>query len=146
MPTFKTLPPVEPPPAPGTYVAKIIKAAQRTSEAGNEMLVMRIQLPEGKTLPCILTFVERSRVVVNAFCSSAELIRPSEPDTEVDLRPEHCLNRYLYFKLECDEDGSPRISRFIDRQTALAANPRLAGIKLGPQQPLVLPIVRKPSL
>jgi hypothetical protein len=43
-------------------------------------------------------------------------------------------------------DGAPRITRFIDRQAALAANPRLASVTLQPQQPLALPIVRKPSL
>jgi hypothetical protein len=146
MPTFRTLPPVETPPAPGIYVGKIIKALERTSENGNPMLILRLQLPDGKTLPSILTFVKAAEPVINAFCQSAELLRPSEPNIEVDLRPDHCLNRYIYFRLEHDEDGASRITRFIDRQAALAANPRLADIKLGPQQPLALPIVRKPSL
>jgi hypothetical protein len=42
---------------------------------------------------------------------------------------------------ELDKNGAPKITQFIDRRGALAANPRLADIKLGPQ-----PIVRKPSL
>jgi hypothetical protein len=146
VPTFKTLPPIEPPPAPGIYVGKVVKAAERVSEAGNEMLVMRLQLPDGKILPCVLTFCEQARRPIDAFCSSAELIRPSEPDVEVELRAQHVLNRYIYCKIEHDEDGAPRITRFIDRQAALAANPRLASVTLQPQQPLALPIVRKPSL
>jgi hypothetical protein len=110
------------------------------------MITMRLQLPNGKTLPSVLTFVERAEPVINAFCQSAELLRPTETGTEVELRPEHVLHRYVYFRFEHDEDGAPKITRFIDRRGALAANPRLADIKLGPQQTLMLPIVRKPSL
>jgi hypothetical protein len=146
MPTFHTLAPIEPPPPPGVYIAKIVKAAERVSEAGNSMIVMVFELPDRRRLPCVLTFVEQARRPIDAFCSSAELIRPSASDIEVELRADHCLNRYVYFKLEHDAEGAPRITRFIDRQAALAANPRLADIKLGAQQPLALPLVRKPSL
>jgi hypothetical protein len=143
VPTFKTLPPIEPPPAPGVYIAKIVKAAERVSEAGNSMIVMVFELPDRRRLPCVLTFVDQARRPIDAFCSSAELIRPSTSDIEVELRADHCLNRYIYFRLEHDEDGAPRITRFIDHQAALAANPRLAEIALNPQQPLTLPVVRK---
>jgi hypothetical protein len=140
--TFRALPPVEPPPAPDTYVAKIIKAIEKISEAGNSMLILRLQLPDGKTLPSVLTFVQRAEPVINAFCQSTELLRPTEPNTEVELRPEHCLGRYVYFRLEHDQDGAPKIVRFIDRAAALAADPRLASVALQPQAPITLPVIK----
>jgi hypothetical protein len=145
MPTFRTLAPVEPPPLPGVYIAKIVKATERVSEAGNSMIVMVFELPDRRRLPCVLTFVEQACRPIDAFCSSAELIRPSASDIEVELRADHCLNRYVYFKLEHDADGAPKIVRFIDRAAALAANPRLAEIALQPQAPITLPVVRKSS-
>lgn len=148
MPTFSTLPPPPPPIAPGTYLGKIATATERTSANGNPMIVMTIELPppDRQRLPCVVTFVPAARALVNALAASADLLRPSEPDVEVELSSHHLLNRYIYFRVEHDEDGAPRITRFIDRQVALAANPRLAEVAIQPQAPIALPIVRKPSL
>jgi hypothetical protein len=96
-------------------------------------------------LPCVLTFVEPARKVVDAFCSSAGLIRPVEPDIEVELKPAHVLHRYVYFRIEQDEDGAPKITRFLDRAAALAANPALATVAIIPQEPLALPVVHPPA-
>ncbi len=40
----------------------------------------------------------------------------------------------------------PKITRFFDRETALAANPSLAKLNIQPQPPVTLPVVRRPSL
>jgi hypothetical protein len=147
MPTFTTLALTPEVPA-GAHLGKIVKAVERVSERGNQMIVMTIELPppDRQRLACTITFVPAARALVNAFCSSAGLVKPIEPDIEVELGAAHCLGRYLYFKIELDEDGAPRISRFIGRETALQLNPRLAEVKTQPQAPVVLPIVRKPSL
>jgi hypothetical protein len=110
------------------------------------MLSMRLQLPDGKTLPCILTFVEEARRPIDAFCASADLIRPSEPDIEVELRPEHVLHRYVYFRLEHDADGAPRIVRFIDREIALQLNPKLADVAIQTLPAVTLPVAQMEEL
>jgi hypothetical protein len=143
VPTFRTLLPIEPPPAPGIYIGKVIRAVERLSSNNNEMLVLTLELPPPgrERLPCILTFCEAARKPIDAFCSSAGLIRPLEPDVEVCLRPEHVLQRYVYFRLEHDQDGSPRITRFIDRQAAVQLNPKLAEVAIQSLPPVALPIV-----
>lgn len=143
MPTFSTLPPQPPPIQPGVHLGKIVKAVEKVSERGNEMISMVIELPPPgrERLPCILTFVEAAKPVINAFTQSAGLLRPSEPNVEVELSANHCLGRYIYFKLEHDEEGAPKISRFISRDAALLINPRLAEVAIQPQAPVTLPIV-----
>jgi hypothetical protein len=148
MPTFSTLAPQPSPVPPGVHLGKIVKAVEKMSERGNPMIVMTIELPPpgSQRLPCVLTFCEQARRPIDAFCSSAGLIRPLEPDIEVELRSSHCLGRYLYFKVELDEDGGPKIVRFIDRDVAVQLNPALGAIAIQPRAPVTLPVVRKPSL
>src|SRR6516225_6049998 len=145
MPRFATLPPQQPPIAPGIYVAKISSATERVSENGNDLISMRIVFPDGQSLPCCLTFVPQARPVINAFCDSAQLIKPANPDVEVELTAAHCKNRYLYILLSNDPEAngepSPRITRFLTREAALAVNPSLSKISLQPQEPMQLPIV-----
>jgi hypothetical protein len=143
MPTFSTLPPQPLPIPPGVHLGKIVKAVEKVSERGNAMISMVIELPPPgrERLPCILTFVEAARPVVNAFCSSAGLLKPVEPDVQVELAAHHALGRYLYFKVEHDEDGAPKITRFITREAALLIDPSLAEVKIQPQIPVTLPIV-----
>ena len=109
MPTFTTLSLLPDIPA-GVHLGKIVKATERISERGNPMIVMTIELPppDRQRLPCTITFVPAARALVNAFCSSAGLIKPSEPNISVEPTARHCLNRYLYFRLEHDEDGAPK--------------------------------------
>jgi hypothetical protein len=147
MATFRTLPPAPPPIPTGIHLGKIVKATERISANGNTMLVMSIELPSpgSPRLPCVLTFVEPARRVVDAFCSSAGLIRPIQPDIEVELRPEHVLHRYIYFRVENDEDSTPRITRFLDRAPAITANPALAKVAIVPQEPFALPVVNPPA-
>jgi hypothetical protein len=102
--------------------------------------------PGSQRLPCVLTFCDQVRRPIDAFCSSAGLIRPLEPDIEVELRASHCFGRYPYFKVELDEDGGPKIVRFIDRDVAVQLNPTLGAIAIQLQAPVTLPVVRKPSL
>jgi hypothetical protein len=145
MPTFSTLPPSPPPILPGTYIAKVISASERVSEAGNDMIVMRLLLPDGRALPCCLTFVPQARPVLNAFCDSAGLTKPSDPDVEVQLTAEICKGRYLYItvstEVESSGDPTPRIVRFLTRDQALILNPALAKTVLQPQEPIQLPVV-----
>ena len=147
MATFRTLPPAPPPIPAGIHLGKIVKASERISSNGNTMLVMVIELPSpgNQRLPCVLTFVEPARRVIDAFCSSAGLIRPIEPDIEVELKPGHVLHRYIYFRVENDEDSESKITRFLDRAAAVTANPALAKVAIVPQEPLALPVIKTHS-
>jgi hypothetical protein len=144
MPTFTTLG-LRPEVPEGAHLGKIIKATERTSSNGNEMIVMTIELPPPgrQRLRCTVTFVPGAQVLVNALCQSAGLIRPSEPDIQVELCSHHLLNRYLYFRAELDESGAPKIVRFLSREQALSINPKLAGIAIQPLLPITLPVVER---
>ena len=140
MPTFRTNKPTAPPIPDGCHVAKVVKAEERTSENGNAMIVMKLQLSEGQTLPCCLTFVNKARAAINAFCNSAELLCPEGSDVEVNLTTADCLGRYLYVTIINEDDGQggdpfPKIVRFLTREAALIKNPAIANVKLQPQQP-----------
>jgi hypothetical protein len=143
MPRFSTLPPQQPPIAPGIYIGKIISATERISENGNNLISMRIMFPDGQSLPCCLTFVPQARAAINAFCDSAGLIKPSDADAEVELTAAHCKGRYIYVVVsnnpESNDDCSPRITRFLTRESALEANPALGKITLQQQEPVKLP-------
>jgi hypothetical protein len=145
MPSFQTLSPMPPPVAPGTYIAKVVAAAERVSEAGNDLIAMKLSLPDGRTLPCCLTFVERARPVLNAFAVSAGFLIPKESDVEVQLTAELCKGRYIYITIAIDQDSNgesaPKITRFLTRDAALLANPALGKITLQPQEPIPLPVV-----
>jgi hypothetical protein len=145
MPRFSTLPPQQPPIAPGVYIGKIVSASERISEAGNEMISMRVSFPDGQSLSSCLTFVLQARAAINAFCDSAQLIKPTDPESEAELTATHCKGRYLYVVVSNDPgangEPSPRITRFLTREAALAANPALAKIRLQPQEPVKLPVI-----
>jgi hypothetical protein len=113
------------------------------------MIVMTLCLPDGRSLECVLTFVEAARPVINAFCESANLERPLGDGVEVELSAEHCRGRYLCAAIVNDggdpsSDPMRRVSRFLSHEAALIKNPELAKITLHPQPPIVLPVVRKP--
>jgi hypothetical protein len=131
----------------GVYVFKIVQATERVSENGNEMLVMKLSLPNGRTIPTTITFVEKSRVLVNAFVESCELTKPPGNDVQTELRAEHVRGRYLYGVVVNDvsdpaSDPIPKIVRFISRETAILKNPSIADIQLLPQPAVVLPAIR----
>ena len=131
----------------GVYVFKIVQATERVSENGNEMLVMKLSLPDDRTIPTTITFVEKSRVLVNAFVESCELTKPSGNDVQTELCAEHVRGRYLYGVVVNDisepaSDPIPKIVRFISREAAILKNPSIADIQLQPQPAVVLPIVR----
>lgn len=127
--------------ADGCYVAKIISAEEKTSDSGNAMLVMKLRLPDDRELPCVLTFVEKAEVVINAFCDSAQLIKP--PNGEAEISASDCVNRYLYVSVANEtkdphSDPIPHVTRFLTREQALIKNPQLAHVQLQEQKPLLL--------
>ena len=131
----------------GVYVFKIVQATERVSENGNEMLVMKFSLPDGRTIPTTITFVEKSRVLVNAFVESCELTKPPGNDGETELRAEHGRGLYLYAVVlnevsDPASDPIPKIVRFISREAAILKNPSIADIQLQPQPAVALPAVR----
>jgi hypothetical protein len=130
--------------ADGVYALKVTKATEKVSERGNPIIVMTLCLPDGRSLGCVLTFVEAARPVINAFCESANLQRPPGEGVEVELTAAHCRGRYLYATIINDvSDPVPHISRFVSREQALIKNPDLAQINLQQQPAVVLPVVRR---
>jgi hypothetical protein len=83
MATFRTLAPEPPPVQPGTYLVRVIAAKDRVSSNGNDMIVMRMALPDGRELPCTVTFVESARTREQALLINPKLaqivIRPQAP-------------------------------------------------------------------
>ena len=143
MPSFHTLPP-RPAPIPfGVYVAKVAAAKERVSEAGNDMLTLRLVLPDGRMVSSTLTFVPNAQPVINAFCDSADLRKPAEANVSVDLNASHCLGRYVYVTIAVDTDNATgafsRVTRYLTRSETLAINPELAKVALREQAPLELP-------
>lgn len=108
---------------------------------------MKCQLPDGGSLPCVLTFVPAARPVINAFAVSAEFLLPKQADVEVQLTAEHCRDRNIYVAINSDQDSNggsfPRITRFLSREQALLANPQLLKVTLQPQAPIQLPVIQK---
>ena len=107
----------------------------------------RDSLPDGRTIPTTITFVEKSRVLVNAFVESCELTKPPGNDVQTELRAEHVRGRYLYGVVVNDisdpaSDPIPKIVRFISRETAILKNSSIADIQLQPQPAVVLPAIR----
>jgi hypothetical protein len=99
---------------------------------------MKLGLPDGRELPCCLTFVPKAEAVLNAFCDSAGLIKPAQG--EAVLTAADCLGRYLYVVIsndvgDPDSDPVPHVTRFITREAALIKNPQLAKVMLKEQAP-----------
>jgi hypothetical protein len=141
MPSFNTLPPRRPPIAPGVHIANIVVAKEKISEAGNDMLILKLMLPDSRTIGSVLTFVPAAQPVINAFCDSANLRKPAEADVAVDLNSSHVLGRYVYItvSVETDTGAQPKVIRHLTRAEALAINPRLAEVALREQASLELP-------
>jgi len=128
---------VEPPVAPGAYAARIVKAREKTSEAGNQMLLMTARLSTGAEIPFVVTFApsQKSAKLVAYFARSLDLIIPEGEAVEIELLPQDVLNRAFYPQIELDDEGQAKIVRFLSRQEAVAINPKIAEIRLRPQSP-----------
>jgi hypothetical protein len=141
MARFTTVSLAPPAPPPGVNVAKVVKAREKTSEAGNTVLLMTAKFPQGEELSFALTFTEATRKVVTYFCRSLELELPKDEGIEIEVKPSDVEGRYFYPVVELDGQGFeavPRITRFLSRSEALATRPELAGVVLQPQAPRVL--------
>jgi hypothetical protein len=151
MPTFETMSPRQPPIGPGTYIVKIVKAREKVSEKGNDVILMTLALPDSRTITAAITFVDSAKPVINAFVSSCGLTAPSEPGISVDLPANILVGRFCYITVstETDDLGGvySKVVRYLSRQEALAVNPDLAKIQLREQPPIQLPpATSKPDL
>jgi hypothetical protein len=135
MARFTTASITPPSPRPGAHLARIVKAKERVSGNGNPMLLMTARFPGDEELGFVITFVAAAAKLVSNFCRSIELELPQGDGVEVEIRPGDVLGRYFYPLVEADEDGTPRITRFLSKSEALAINPGLATVKLEPQTP-----------
>jgi hypothetical protein len=145
--TTAQLPP--PLPKPGVHAARIVKATEKTSEAGNTVLRMTARFVDLSELSFAVTFVERAAKLIGFFCRSCELELPEGAGVEVEIRPEDVAGRIFYPLFEMDGDGIdavPRITKFLSRSEAVTANPAIAQLKLQPQSPRVLRAVNGGSL
>lgn len=135
-----------PPPTPnlGVHVARIVKAREKVSDAGNAMLVMVARFADLSELGFVVTFVPKAARLVGFFCRSCDLELPKGDGIEVEIRPGDVLGRIFYPVVELDGEGLEavaKITRFLSRAEALAANPKLAEIQLQPQASRVLKLI-----
>jgi hypothetical protein len=137
------LPP--PGPKPGVHVARVVKARERVSDAGNSMLLMTARFPDQTELGFVITFVEKAAKLIAYFARSAELILPEGEGVEVEILPTDVEGRLFYPVVELDGEGLeavPKITKFLSRAEALAINPALEKIALQPQAAIQLPAVK----
>jgi hypothetical protein len=151
MPSFETMSPRQPPIGPGIYVAKIIRAKEKLSQKGDEMIALTLALPDSRTIAASLTFVDSVKPVINAFVSSCGLTLPSEPGIRVELPANILVGRYCYITVntETDDQGGvySKVVRYLTREEALAVNPGLGKVMLREQPPIQLsPATNKPDL
>jgi hypothetical protein len=128
---------LEPPVQPGAYVARVIKAREKTSEAGNQMLLLTARLSTGAEIPFVVTFApsQKSAKLITYFARSLDLIVPEGEGVETELLPRDVLDRVFYPQIELDNEGQAKIMRFLAREEAIAINPEIAQIRLRPQSP-----------
>jgi hypothetical protein len=123
-------------------VAKVVSAKEKISDAGNDMIVMRLSIPDGRTIGSVLTFVPQAQPVINAFCDSAELRKPAQADVAVELTTRDCLGRYVYIAVTVETDNrtgaAAKVTRFLRREEALLLNPELARVAIRDQVPVEL--------
>jgi hypothetical protein len=130
MPRF-TLPNLPAPsPLPGVHVARVLDVREKVSEAGNVVWSILARFPDKAELRFYVTFAdsEKSRKLVVFFARSLGLILPDAPGSAIELVPKDITGRLFYCAVELDQDGAPRITKFLERDTALAINPALAQI------------------
>ena len=136
-------------PPVGVHVAKVVKAREKLSENGNAVLAMTAQFPAGEQLGFAITFVPKAARLVSYFCRSIELELPKEEGVDVEIKPDDVTGRYFFPVVELVGDGleaTPRITKFLSRAEAYAANPSLRDIKLQPQFPRVLKALNEGTL
>jgi hypothetical protein len=146
---FTTAPLPPPGPRPGIHAARIVKATEKTSEAGNTVLRMTARFSDLSELSFAITFVERAAKLIGFFCRSCDLELPQVQGVEVEIRPEDVTGRIFYPLVEMDGDGLeaiPKITRFLSRSEAIAANPAITELKIQPQSPRTLRAVNGGSL
>ena len=107
--------------ADGVYALKVTKATEKVSERGNPMIVMALCLPDGRSLGCVLTFVEAAKPVTNAFCEWANLQRPPGDGVEVELTAAHSHGSYLYATIFNDIRKSVSLQYLSDHPDAKKA-------------------------
>ena len=133
MARFTTAPLSPPAPPVGVHIARVTKARERISEAGNTVLLMTAQFPQGEQLGFAITFVEQAVKLIGYFCRSAELELPKEAGVEVEIKPADVEGRYSYPVVEYDGEGLEavaKITRFLSRAEAITANSKLSEIKV----------------
>ena len=113
------------------------------------MLIMTAKFVDHSELGFVITFVERAAKLVSFFCRSCELELPEGAGVEVEIRPEDVEGRIFYPVVELDGDGLeavPKITRFLSKTEAIAANPAIAQVKLQSQSPRTLRAINGGSL
>jgi hypothetical protein len=122
-------------PKPGTHIARIAEIKERVSEAGNVVWSILARFVDKSELRFYVTFAdsEKSRKLVVYFARSLGLAVPDSPGAQIDFVPEDALGRLFYCEVTLDQDGAPRITKFLHRDSALALRPELAQIPVAAQ-------------
>jgi hypothetical protein len=135
-------------PKPGVHVARIAEVKERVSEVGNTVWSLLANFPGKTTLRFCVTFAPSGKAqrLIAFFARSLDLILPQEPGAQVDLRPEDIEGRLFYCTVELDEEGAPRITKFLRKDEAFAINPALRELAVAPQEPRTIRLVEKEGL
>jgi hypothetical protein len=127
-------------PKPGVHIARIAEVKEKVAESGNMVWNLLARFPDKSVLRFYVTFADsdKSRRLVVFFLRSLDLVLPDSPGAQIELSPDDARGRLFYCTVELDEDGAPRISKFLQRAEAVALNPLLSKVAVAHQEPRVI--------
>ena len=133
-------------PSPGVFAGRIIVAREKTAESGNPTLRLRARFHDGSELPFVITLAasEKAAKLVGYFARSCDIVLPPA-GAEAELRAADVENRLFFAEVALDENGEPRIVKFLSKQEACVRNPEIGKLSFHPQEPLRLQPVDNPK-
>jgi hypothetical protein len=122
-------------PKPGIHIARLAEVKEKISEAGNVVWNMLARFPDKSQMRFYVTFADsdKARRLVVFFLKSLGLVLPENPGAQIDVAARDVVDRLFFCKVELDEDGAPRIVKFICEDEATGLNPELRKIARAPQ-------------
>jgi hypothetical protein len=135
-------------PKAGVHIARIAEVKEKIAETNNVVWRISARFVDKSQLVFSVTFApsEKAQRLVAFFLRSLELVLPTEPGAQVDLRPEDIQGRLFYCTVELDEEGAPRITKFLRKDEAFAINPELRKVAAAPQEPRTIRAVDREGL
>jgi hypothetical protein len=138
-------------PSVGVHMAKLLKATQQNSQKNNPMLKLQYGLIPGREIVFdYLVFLPEQGGKIGDFCNSAQLVMPEDDSISFGMPVEHLIDRFVYIRIEIEEDNQGRgpraiVAQYLTREGALAKAPNGTKFPTVTQTPFVLPVIQPPD-